>query len=41
MTINGLKSEIVEEQRQRFGSNKLTQLEPESLWDKIIEGFED
>lgn len=41
MTINGLKSEIVEEQRQRFGSNKLTQLEPESLWDKIIEGFKD
>ena len=41
MNLQGLKKEDVEKYRIKYGSNKLTQLEPDSLWQKILEGFKD
>ena len=41
MKFDGLSSSMVEHQREKYGSNKLTQLESESLWEKILEGFKD
>ena len=41
MTLNGLSSKQVQENREKFGSNSLTQIPPEPLWKKILEGFKD
>lgn len=41
MKFKGLKSQDVPKRRQEFGTNKLTQLEPDSLWQKILDGFKD
>ncbi len=41
MKYQGLKSQDVPKRRQEFGTNKLTQLEPDSLWQKILDGFKD
>ena len=41
MKFNGLVSTNVEAQRQKYGTNKLTQLEPDPLWKKILDGFKD
>lgn len=41
MKIQGLTSQQVEESRQQHGSNALTQLPPDPLWKKILEGFKD
>lgn len=37
----GLTAEQVEESRSKHGSNSLTQIPPEPLWKKILEGFKD
>lgn len=39
--LQGLATKMVDVQRQKYGTNKLTQLEPDSLWQKILEGFKD
>lgn len=41
MKLNGLSLEEVEKSRAAHGSNKLTQVEPDPLWKKILEGFKD
>lgn len=41
MRKKGLTSEQVEKSRQEFGSNILTQIPPDPLWKKILEGFKD
>ena len=41
MKLTGLTSKQVEESRQKFGSNSLTQIPPDPLWKKILEGFKD
>ena len=41
MKFQGLSSQKVEESRKQFGSNSLTQIPPEPLWKKILEGFKD
>ncbi len=41
MKFNGLTSKEVEESRKQYGSNNLTQLPPDPLWKKILEGFKD
>lgn len=37
----GLTAKQVEESRQEYGANTLTQIPPEPLWKKILEGFKD
>ena len=37
----GLTPQQVEESRKRFGTNELTQLPPEPLWKKVLNGFRD
>lgn len=37
--LKGLTEKEVEESRKTNGSNALTQIPPESLWKKIMEGF--
>ncbi len=37
----GLTPQQVEESRNRFGTNELTQLPPEPLWKKVLNGFRD
>lgn len=41
MKRTGLTAEQVEESRDKHGSNSLTQIPPEPLWKKILEGFKD
>ncbi len=41
MKWKGLTAREVEESRAKFGSNTLTELPPDPLWKKILEGFKD
>lgn len=41
MKLNGLTTKQVEESRNKHGSNNLTQIPPDPLWKKILEGFKD
>ncbi|MBE6355557.1 MAG: calcium-translocating P-type ATPase, PMCA-type [Lentisphaerae bacterium] len=41
MTPRGLTSKEVDESRQKHGANTLTQIPPDPLWKKILEGFQD
>ena len=41
MKLVGLSSQQVEESRQKHGANTLTQIPPDPLWKKILEGFKD
>lgn len=41
MKLEGLSSSKVEESRREFGTNALTQIPPDPLWKKILEGFKD
>ncbi len=41
MNLKGLTSKEVEESRKKYGSNNLTQIPPDPLWKKILEGFKD
>lgn len=41
MKFQGLSSQKVEESRKQFGTNALTQIPPDPLWKKILEGFKD
>lgn len=41
MNLRGLTAKEVEESRQKHGSNNLTQIPPDPLWKKILEGFKD
>lgn len=41
MKFNGLSAKQVDESRQKHGSNNLTQIPPEPLWKKVLEGFKD
>lgn len=41
MKIQGLSAREVEESRKQHGSNALTQIPPDPLWKKILEGFKD
>ena len=39
--ITGLTQKEAEESRQKYGTNKLTEIPPDPLWKKILEGFKD
>ena len=41
MELRGLSKKEVEESRKQHGTNALTQLPPDPLWKKILEGFKD
>ena len=41
MKLIGLSAKQVEESRQKHGANSLTQIPPDPLWKKILEGFKD
>lgn len=41
MNLKGLTSAQVDESRKKYGSNTLTQIPPDPLWKKILEGFKD
>ena len=41
MKLNGLTQAQVEESRKKYGANTLTQIPPDPLWKKILEGFKD
>ena len=41
MKLTGLTAKEVEESRQKYGANSLTQIPPDPLWKKILEGFKD
>lgn len=41
MRSTGLTTKQVEESRSKHGSNSLTQIPPDPLWKKILEGFKD
>ena len=41
MKIKGLTYKEVEESRRKNGSNTLTQIQPDPLWKKILQGFKD
>ena len=41
MNLKGLTSAQVDESRKKHGSNTLTQIPPDPLWKKILEGFKD
>ena len=41
MQLKGLTNEQVEKSRAQYGSNQLTQIPPDPLWKKILEGFKD
>ena len=41
MIPRGLNSKEVAESRQKHGANTLTQIPPDPLWKKILEGFKD
>ena len=41
MNLKGLTSQQAEESRRKNGANTLTQIPPDPLWKKILEGFKD
>lgn len=41
MKLTGLTNNEVLESRKKYGSNSLTQNQPEPLWKKLLEGFKD
>ena len=41
MNLKGLSASQVEESRKKHGANTLTQIPPDPLWKKILEGFKD
>ena len=41
MKYSGLTKEQVEISRAKHGTNALTDIPPESLWAKILDGFKD
>lgn len=41
MKLQGLSEQAVEDSRKKNGSNTLTQIPPDPLWKKILEGFKD
>ena len=41
MDLKGLSAKQVEESRKQHGANTLTQIPPDPLWKKILEGFKD
>ena len=41
MNLEGLNERQVAESRQKYGSNSLTQIMPDPLWKKILQGFKD
>lgn len=41
MKFKGLMQQEVENSRQKHGANTLTEIPPDSLWKKILEGFKD
>ena len=41
MKFTGLTPQEVEESRKQYGANVLTQIPPDPLWKKIMEGFKD
>ena len=41
MNLQGLSTQKVEESRKQYGTNALTQLPPDPLWKKILDGFKD
>ncbi len=41
MKLKGLTTAEVEESRRAHGANKLTEIPPDPLWKKILEGFKD
>lgn len=41
MNLKGLSARQVEESRKKHGANTLTQIPPDPLWKKILEGFKD
>lgn len=41
MKLTGLNRQQVEESRRKNGSNNLTQIPPDPLWKKVLEGFKD
>ena len=41
MKLTGLTKKQVDESRNKYGSNALTQIPPDPLWKKILEGFKD
>lgn len=41
MKLKGLSAKQVEESRQKHGTNALTQIPPDPLWKKVLEGFKD
>lgn len=41
MKLKGLTAKEVEESRKKNGSNTLTEIPPDPLWKKILEGFKD
>jgi len=41
MKLTGLTRQQVEESRRKHGTNELTQIPPDPLWKKILEGFKD
>lgn len=41
MELHGLSPQEVEESRRKHGANTLTQIPPDPLWKKILEGFKD
>ena len=41
MKFQGLSPQEVEASRKQHGSNALTQLPPDPLWKKLLEGFKD
>lgn len=41
MKWNGLTAQQVEESRKKYGANTLTEIPPDPLWKKVLEGFKD
>ena len=41
MNLKGLSAAEIEKSRQEHGSNALTQIPPDPLWKKVLEGFKD
>lgn len=41
MKFQGLSSQKIEDSRKQYGSNALTQIPPDPLWKKVLEGFKD
>ncbi len=39
--LKGLSKQEVEESRKKYGSNTLTEIPPDPLWKKVLEGFKD